>query len=420
MQPGEATATVGGVAIDAIAERLAARDPDADAFYAYDLDAIDRRARRFLDAFKGLDARGAYAIKANALPAILETVAATGFGADAGSLGELHLADVCGFPADRVLLNGNGRTQAEADWVAQRGVGLVNADLVPELDVLNAAARAAGRRVRVALRVNPGILTPGHRYIATGDDEAKFGMDAREAVDVWRNAARWEHLVLDGVHVHVGSQLTNTDLLLRAVDVALELVDEAATFEHGVQIVNAGGGLGIDYDGGTDPFPLEDYAGELRDRAGERRLTWVLEPGRWLVAASGVLAARVRWVKQRAGRRFIVLAAGMNDFIRPALYAAKHRIEPATPRPGHPTPATVVGPVCETADVFHEDAVLPPVERGDLVLIRDTGAYGAVMASVYNGRGRLAEVVVREGNVTLARERERPEDLLKRVRRDPL
>jgi diaminopimelate decarboxylase len=187
-----------------------------------------------------------------------------------------------------------------------------------------------------------------------------------------------------------------------------------------VRLINVGGGLGVDYEGGSDPFPLETYARELRERGGERELSWALEPGRWLVASSGILVARVRWVKQRAGRRFVVLAAGMNDFLRPALYAAKHRIEPVRVRPGPATPATVVGPVCESADVFCEDVLLPPLEPGDLVVIRDAGAYGAVMASTYNGRGRLAELTVRGDEVVLARERERPEDLLKGTRRHPL
>jgi diaminopimelate decarboxylase len=178
--------------------------------------------------------------------------------------------------------------------------------------------------------------------------------------------------------------------------------------------------MGVDYEGAGRDNPLDAYAERISAATASRRLEWTFEPGRWLVAPVGMLVARVQWVKERDGHRFIVLGAGMNDFIRPALYSAHHRIVPVRPRAGAVSPAIVAGPVCESGDVFARDRDLPPLERGDLVAILDTGAYGAAMASNYNGRGRLAEVVAEDGRATLARAAETPQDLLRRRRDDPL
>jgi diaminopimelate decarboxylase len=407
---------LGGVSLEACMARLEKRSPGVNAFYAYDLEALDARARRLARAFEPVGALVAYALKANALPAILERVAACGLGADAGSLGELRIAASAGFQPGRTVLNGNGRTPAEATWAAANGIGLVNADLIPELDLLDRAAREAGRTLRVALRVNPGIETPGHRYVATGGDDAKFGVCAEEALEAWAGRARWPSLKLDGVHVHVGSQLLDPAPILEAVDETLALVDAARERGAPLGLVNVGGGLGVDYGGSGAEFPLDAYARALCEKARGRGVDWIIEPGRWLVAPVGVLVARVLWVKQRGERRFVVIAAGMNDLIRPALYGARHRIVPLRPRGGPARGATVVGPVCESADVFGEDVELPPLEPGDLLAILDAGAYGAVMASNYNGRGRLAEVVLGGGEAHLAREAERPEELASRVR----
>jgi diaminopimelate decarboxylase len=400
-------------------------EPGARAFWLYDLDALEARARRLARAFAPLAAVHAYALKANALPALIARVHATGLAAEAGSLGELALAHAAGFPAAKRVLNGNGRTREEATWVADHGVHSVNADHVGELDLLEAVAARAGARVRVALRVNPGIETPVHRYVATGDDEAKFGIAPHEALEAWAGRARWPHLVVDGVHLHVGSQLLDFAPLERATGRALELAHAAAERGAPLSLVNLGGGFGVDYAGEGREFPLETWAARLTGLASDSPFEWVLEPGRWLVAPVGVLVAEVLWVKLRrdaAGRtrRFVVLAAGMNDLIRPALYGARHRIEPLRPRGGGAEPATIVGPVCESADVFALDADLPPVEAGDLVVVRDAGAYGAAMSSNYNGRGRLAEITWSAGRLTRARAGETPADLAARARDDRL
>jgi diaminopimelate decarboxylase len=410
----------GGVPVERAFAALRVLDPAAHACYLYDLDALAERARRFRTAFAPLDPLAAYALKANALPALLECLHAGGVAAEAGSLGELVAAADAGFgPAARVL-NGNGRTREEAEWAARQGVALVNADHVGELDVLEAAAAGAGAVMRVALRVNPGIDTPGHPYVATGGGGAKFGVAPGDALEAWAARARWAHLRLDGVHIHVGSQLLDPTPLEQALVLALSLASESAARGAPLGLVNLGGGFGIDYAGKGTEFPLERHAARLVEAMAGRRFEWVLEPGRWLVAPIGVLVAEVLWIKVRDGRRFVVLAAGMNDLLRPALYGARHRIEPVTPRVGERTPATVVGPVCESADVLAEGVPLPPLESGDLVMIHDCGAYAAAMASNYNGRGRLAELTAARGQLTLARAAETPDEVARRSTRRPL
>ena len=397
--------------------RLRAVDAHARAFWLYDLDAFATRAKRLLTAFAPLGSHLAYALKANGLPALVRAAHAAGLAADAGSLGELELARACGFAAAQRTLSGNGHTFEEATWVAQHGVAVVSADHVAELEVLQrAVALAEAPPQRVALRVNPGIDIAGHPHIATGGYGAKFGVGADEALAVWAARARWPHLRLDALHLHVGSQLLDTEPLERATLWAMALAREAESRGCAISHVNLGGGFGVDYTGASE-FPLEQHARTIRALTLQSPLRWHFEPGRWLTAPIGALIAEVLWVKQRPGERstrFVVLAAGMNDLIRPALYAARHRIVPVRPRPGVLSPATVVGPVCESGDTFDDAALLPPLEPGDLVAILDAGAYGAAMSSNYNGRGRLAEVVVQDRELRLARRAETPSDLVAR------
>jgi len=411
---------VGGVALDRAFAALKRLEPGAHAFQMVDLDALAGRARRLRAAFDPLGAGVAYALKANALPALLEQLEGEGLWADAASLGELELAAAAGFGADRRILNGNGKTLEELDWAAWRGVALLNADHVGELDPLERAAAAANARVPVALRVNPGVGTGGHPHVATGHEEAKFGVAPEEALEAWAARKRWPHLRLDGLHVHVGSQLLDTRPLDEALTIVLALADESARRGAPLGVLDLGGGFGLDYSGEGEEFPVEAWAGSLAERLRGRSLELIVEPGRWLVGPVGVLVAEVLWVKRRGGRRFVVIAAGMNDLLRPALYRARHRIVPVRPRPGPIEPASVVGPVCESADVFDDECPLPPLEPGDLVAILDTGAYGAVMASNYNGRGRLAELVVEGGRLVRARAGESPADLASRRAADPL
>jgi len=390
---------------------LNARTRGTRAFWLYDLDAIRARAEALKHHLKPLAPRLSYALKANGLPAIARALHEAGLGADAGSLGELELARACGFPAGARTLSGNGRTPEEAAWVAGHGVDAVSADSFDELSLLEEVMAGADARSRVVLRVNPGIVAGGHRGIETGHSATKFGMSTRQALEAWRARAHWPHLELDGVHVHVGSQVADATAFIAAARVSLELVATCAREGYTLSSVNLGGGFAVDYTGAGREPDLAAVAAGIRALPGAARVRWCFEPGRWLVAHAGTLVAEVLWDKHRddddGEHRFVVLAAGMNDLLRPALYGARHVIEPLVRREGDVTPADVVGPVCESSDRFAEALPLPPLEPGDLVAIRDVGAYGAVMSSAYNGRGRLAEVVHELGVLRLARAAER-------------
>ena len=422
--PAHAAPAPGGIALDRALASLRTLEPAARAFWIYDLDAFAARAGRLRAAFAPLSAHLAYALKANGLPALVRAACAAGLEADAGSLGELGLAKHCGFPAARRTLSGNGRTPEEAAWAATHGVARISADHVGELERLEQAARDAGTSLRVALRVNPGIAIAGHRHVATGHRGAKFGIAASDALEAWTARARWPHLVVDGLHLHVGSQVLEPGPLEDAARSALALARAAAERGAPLAQLNLGGGFGVDYMNGTDMFPLESHARLLGEIAAGQPYHWRFAPGRWLAAPIGTLAAEVLWVKVRhedsGPRRFVVLAAGMNDLIRPALYGAHHRIVPVRPRAGEWTNATVVGPVCESGDTFAADVALPPLEPGDLVALLDTGAYGSVMSSNYNGRGRLAELIVEGGALRRARAGESAAELLESERGDDL
>ncbi len=393
---------------------LNAQAPGTRAFWFYDLDAIFERARRMASVFARIEPRIAYALKANGLPAIARTLREAGLHADAGSLGELELADACGFDAAHRTLSGNGRTPEEAAWAAEHGVAAVSADTPEELELLEQAAAHAGARLHVALRVNPGIVAGGHRHIATGHSASKFGMSAAQALASWQARARWPHLLVDGVHLHVGSQIDSTEPLLATAVAALALAAESAGRGAPLASINLGGGFGVDYAGDGDGLDLAGYADAIHALPGAQSVQWCFEPGRWLVAKAGTLVAEVLWDKHRddadGEHRFVVLAAGMNDLLRPALYGARHRIvalgaaSGTRAAEGAPlTPADVVGPVCESSDSFATAVLLPSLERGALVAILDAGAYGAAMSSNYNGRGRLAEVVHLKGEIVVAR-----------------
>jgi diaminopimelate decarboxylase len=384
---------------------LNAKHPGSRAFWFYDLDHVRARAAHLKHHLNPLRPRIHYALKANGLPALIRALREAGLGADAGSLGELELARACGFPSGARTLSGNGRTPEEAAWAARHGVECVSADHPGELELLEQEAARANVVLNVALRVNPGIVAGGHPHIETGHATTKFGMSVRQALDAWRASPRWPHLELDGVHVHVGSQVEGIEPFVDAATLALELVAACRNAGHSLASVNLGGGFAVDYGGTTRDLDAAALAVALAALPGAAHVKWCFEPGRWLVAAAGTLVAEVLWDKHRdeedGMRRFVVLAAGMNDLLRPALYGARHRIVPLAPRAGEASPADVVGPVCESSDRFAAGVSLPPLATGDLVALLDAGAYGEVMSSSYNGRRPLAEVVHDGGQLLL-------------------
>jgi len=396
-----------GVALDEIA-RVAGTP-----VHVYSAALIAERHRALDAAFAAYPHAFHYAIKANATMAVVRLMRRLGLHADANSGGEIEVALRAGFTPDQIVFTGVGKSPAELERAVTIGVKAINAESPGEVERIEAIAAARGACARVAVRINPNVDAESHRHISTGHHGTKFGMSIDEARVMVREVGRRPHLRVVGLHAHVGSQITKRDPIRRVAEavagLARELRDQGVALEH----VDLGGGLGIAYRPTDVVVSPEEYAAALLPAIQGTGLSLVLEPGRWLVGPAGVLLASVVDMKRRAGSGwFVVVDAGMTDLIRPALYEAWHSIAAVAERPGPRIQADVVGPVCETADTFGVDRELPPTEVGDLLVVRDTGAYGAVMASNYNRRPFAAEVLVDDDRWTVVRRRQTIDEML--------
>jgi diaminopimelate decarboxylase len=388
--------------------------------YVYSGGAVRDAFEAYRRAFAPVPHRVCYALKANGAGALLRLLAGLGAGADIVSGFELRAARRAGFPPERIVFSGVGKTDEELALGIEEGIGEFNAESEQEIARLSALAAARGRTVRVTLRVNPDIDPRSHPYVSTGLRENKFGVDIAEAPAILARAARLPGIAVGGVQCHIGSQITDLEPVGEAVRELAALTRRLLAEGHRLHTIDIGGGLGVDYEGkGGGPTPAALAARVLPHLEG-LPLTLLLEPGRSLVAAAGGLLTRVLAVKENRGKTFVVVDAGMNDLLRPALYAAHHRIEPVRPRGGDVVVADVVGPVCESGDFLARQRSLERPAPGDLLLVRDAGAYGFVMASNYNLRPRPAEALVDEGHLRLIRRRETFDDLVRNEVDPPL
>jgi diaminopimelate decarboxylase len=387
-------------------------DTEGTPLYVYSASVIVDRYRAIDDAFGSYPHALHYALKANSTLAIVRLLRSVGSGADANSGGEIDVALRAGFIPPQIVFTGVGKTSGELAQAIDLGVKTINAESAGELERIDAVARERQTRARVALRVNPDIDARSHPHISTGLKGNKFGIAMDQARDIGRRFARYPGLEIVGLHSHVGSQITDLDPLTRAaralVTLARELHDDGIAIEH----LDLGGGLGVSYDGSTVPS-VREYADAVLPEVRHSGLSIILEPGRNIVAPAGVLVSRVVDVKEQpGGKLFVVLDAGMTELIRPMLYNAFHRIEPVTDTAAGEVMCDIVGPLCESSDTLGRDRRLPRPNVGDLFAIRDTGAYGSVMASNYNRRPMPAEVLVENGRYTVIRRRQTIDDLV--------
>jgi diaminopimelate decarboxylase len=384
---------------------------DGTPTYVYALDAVAAAYRRVAAAFAPIGGRVLYAVKANSNLAVLATLARLGAGFDVVSGGELlRVLRAGGDPAATVFAS-VGKTEKELALAVGHGV-TVHVESADELDALQAVAAGLGRPARFAIRVNPDVEVDTHASIQTGHDEAKFGVPVAVAHELLARSAHGGlpglHPV--GVHVHVGSQLPDPVGMAAGARVGLEVLEAGRAAGLALDWLDVGGGLPVDYAGGSSPGP-EPFAAALRPVVAGKGVRLGIEPGRALVARAGALVARVLYRKHRSAGRMLVVDTGMHHLLRPALYQAVHRILPVVP--AVPTgPTEVVGPICESTDVLAAAADLPDLRPGDLVAIMDAGAYGMTMASNYNSQPRPAELVVEGGNARVARRRETWGELL--------
>ncbi|WP_346949093.1 diaminopimelate decarboxylase [Dyella sp.] len=390
--------------------RLAERIPTP--FHAYSASAIRARIDGLQQALQGLDATLCYAVKANSNLAILQLMAKAGVGADIVSSGELWRALHAGIPAQRIVFSGVGKTAAEIAEALAAGIQRFNVESADELELLQQMAAELHVTAHAAVRINPDVDAQTHAKISTGKAENKFGVSIDEARRWFAQAARHPNVRLDGLHVHIGSQILSVEPVRLAFARVAAFWRELEDAGHAIASIDVGGGLGVRYRDGQVPIAPADYAAAIREALGAFKGRLLLEPGRYLVAEAGVLLTRVIRVKQGDRRRFLVLDAAMNDLLRPSLYEAWHDIVPLLDEPRPHCRYDVVGPVCETGDTFAVERELPELRAGDLVLIRTTGAYGASMASTYNSRPLAAEVLLERGRHAIVRRRQSLDDMV--------
>jgi diaminopimelate decarboxylase len=383
--------------------------------YVYSATSIRQRVRTFERAFGDVEHTICYSVKANSNISILRVLGNLGCGFDVVSGGELERVLRAGRrAAKRVVFSGVGKTVAEMQAALKAGILLFNLESASELEALQSCAAKLKRQARIAFRVNPDVPADTHPYISTGLQKHKFGVPLGEAIELYARAANSKYLQVAGVSVHIGSQITDVSPFTAAMERIADLVKQLRSDGHRVEFVDAGGGLGIDYQAAQD---FEAWAGEYA-RAVTHPLRGLgikllLEPGRSIVGPAGVLLTRVLYRKTNGDKKFVIVDAAMNDLIRPSLYQAEHQIVPAQAFDANTEIVDIVGPVCESGDFFARDRRLPLVNEGELLAILDAGAYGMVLASNYNTRPRAAEVLVEGKSAKLIRKRETVSDMLR-------
>ena len=386
-------------------------------FYVYSTATLERHYRLFEEALAPLPHLICYAMKANSNQAVIRTLAALGAGMDVVSGGEYLRAKAAGVPGDRIVFSGVGKTPAEMRLAIEGGVRQFNLESEPEMRALSAIAASLGVEVPVTVRVNPDVDAKTHEKIATGKKENKFGIPISRTSEVYAEAAALPGLRVVGIDVHIGSQLTDLEPYRQAYRLVADLTVRLRAEGHDIRRLDLGGGLGIPYErsNSAPPLPL-DYGAVVRETLGHLDCEIEIEPGRLIAGNAGLLVASVIYLKQGEDRDFLILDAAMNDLVRPAMYGAHHDIVPV--QEAKPAailqPYDVVGPVCESGDTFAKARNLPPIGAGDLVAFRSAGAYGAVMASEYNTRPLIPEILVNRHQFAVIRPRPSYDEIINR------
>jgi diaminopimelate decarboxylase len=331
---------------------------------------------------------------------------------DIVSGGELYRALQAGVDPQKVVYSGVGKREDEITFAIENEILMFNVESSQELEVINACAGQVGKKARIALRVNPDVDPMTHPHISTGLKENKFGIDIKRSLDEYRRAQKLDNIDVVGVDCHIGSQITEMSPFLDALDRLKKLISLLREENINVRYLDLGGGLGITYNEETPPDPAE-YAKAIMERARDIDCTFIFEPGRVIVGNAGILVSQVLYTKDSDGKNFIVVDAGMNDLIRPSLYESYHRIQPVIQNESPVITADIVGPICESGDFLAKKRSIPQLNQGDLLAVMSAGAYGFTMASNYNSRPRVAEVLVQDDRYYVIRKRETYEDIIR-------
>lgn len=384
-------------------------------FYCYSTAELEKNYKVFAGAFQGTDALVCYAMKANSNQAVLKTFAALGAGMDVVSEGELRRARAVGVPGSKITFSGVGKTDQEINYALDQSIHCFNVESEPELLRISALATTKGTNAKISIRVNPDVDAKTHAKISTGKSENKFGVPISRARDVYREAAALPGIIVSGVDMHIGSQITDLQPFDDAFSLLSEFVVQLRADGHAIDHLDLGGGLGVQYrpDNSPPPHP-DDYAAIIKKRLGHLKTKYVLEPGRLLVANAGILVTKIIYMKVGEGKNFVIVDAAMNDIIRPTLYEAYHDIKPIR-EPSvkdQRIVADVVGPVCESGDYIALGRDLPQMDAGELLAVMSGGAYGAVQSGTYNSRPLIPEVLIKEKSFAVIRPRQTYDALL--------
>ncbi len=386
-------------------------------FYVYSSATLLRHFKLFDDALDGMDHLVCFAMKSLSNQAVLKLLGDAGAGMDVVSGGEYRRARAAGIPGDRIVFSGIGKTREEMHTALTGGIRQFNVESEPEMQALSAVATELGVEAPITVRVNPDVDAKTHAKISTGKKEDKFGIPISRAREVYAMAASLPGLKVIGIDVHIGSQLTDLEPFRLAYRKVAELTEQLRADGHEITRLDLGGGLGIPYARSNEAPPLPtDYGAMVKEEVGHLGCEIEIEPGRLISGNAGLLVAGVIYVKSGEGRKFLILDAAMNDLIRPAMYEAHHDIVPVI----EPAPAVdqteydIVGPVCESGDTFAKGRMMPTLTAGDLIAFRSAGAYGAVMASEYNSRPLIPEVLVHGDQFAVIRERPTFDEMINR------
>ena len=380
--------------------------------YVYSEATLRRHYRVFADAFAGAEALVAFSVKANSNIAVLKTLASEGAGADVVSGGELIRAQKAGIAPDKIVFSGVGKTRDEIEAALSAGILQFNVESAAELAAIDDIARANKATAPIALRINPDVAAGGHEKISTGKKEDKFGVPWAEARDLYATARAMKNVVVKGVDLHIGSQIDALAPFEAAFTKVASLIADLRADGCAIETLDLGGGLGIPYGEGAIPPHPDDYAAMIKRVTVPLNVKLIFEPGRMIAGNAGVLLSRVLYVKEGETKRFLIIDAGMNDLVRPAMYDAYHDIWPVFESGGDKTAYDVVGPVCESSDRFAKNRSLPALNAGDLVAVMSAGAYGAVQSSQYNTRPLVPEVLVSSERYMVIRRRPTIDEML--------
>lgn len=381
-------------------------------FYVYSYATIADHFLKIQKAFAPLNPTICFAMKANGNLAILKSLVDLGAGIDIVSSGELKKALLVKADPKKIVFASVGKTDEEIAFALKTGILFFNVESKPELERINSVAKKLKMRARVALRINPDVPAPTHEYITTGSLKKKFGIDLRTTKSIFNARKNYPHVNINGVHIHIGSQITEGAPFVNAIKKVIKFIDELKRDGVNLEYLDIGGGLGIIYKD-ENPQTAAQYAAKVVPLLAKTGLKIIMEPGRFIVGNAGIFVTKVLYVKDNGVKRFVIVDGGMNDLLRPTLYDAYHEIVPVKRSKASKIKVDVVGPICESGDFFAHDRILPKVDTNDLLAVMSAGAYGFVMASNYNVRGRVPEIMVKGQKFEIVKDRETFADLIK-------